>query len=284
MITGINFVRIEIYIIVSFVMLIFGSNRVIAQENAHDYLPFVEDGKVWYCGHEHYFDSPSITLEDPMGHGIDCIFTLSGDTLIDNVQYKKVYCQYEEYYGDNKQHYYCAVREESCRVYCVEKEATNEKMLYDFSDPNDTHIFSYADRKIARIGGYKRLGFLDGQFEYTLCKYTENGVDYSEGYGVWIGGVGSVYGNPFAFELQGDESKLGSNIRLVSCKTDNVFIFHLGWMAEPIIPTSINKITYQYPPSCQFLFDLQGRPVVGTPKRGIYVKEGRKKIIGDGPF
>ena len=32
------------------------------------------------------------------------------------------------------------------------------------------------------------------------------------------------------------------------------------------------------------LFDLQGRRIVGTPKRGIYVKDGRKKIIGDGPF
>ena len=47
-----------------------------------------------------------------MGEGIDCIFTMCGDTLMNGKEYKKVYCQFEEYYGDKERHYYCAVREE----------------------------------------------------------------------------------------------------------------------------------------------------------------------------
>ena len=87
-----------------------GMPNVIAQEE-REYVPFVEEGKVWYCGHAHsnddYFPKRP---EDPLGKGIDCIFTIFGDTLVNDLDYKKVYCQYVDYYGDEEQHYYCAIR------------------------------------------------------------------------------------------------------------------------------------------------------------------------------
>lgn len=74
-----------------------GISNVNAQEERSDYVPFVEEGKVWYCGYNHPGVNFTITPEDPWGNGIDCIFTMCGDTLIDDRGYKKVYCHFEEY-------------------------------------------------------------------------------------------------------------------------------------------------------------------------------------------
>ena len=63
----------------------------------------------------------AITPEDPLGMGIDCIFTMCGDTLMNGKEYKKVYCQFDEYYGDKERHYYCAVREEAYQVFIMEE-------------------------------------------------------------------------------------------------------------------------------------------------------------------
>lgn len=48
----------------------------VAQEwnHDHEYVPFVEEGKVWNCS--------SISPETATVESIDCIFTMSGDTLI----------------------------------------------------------------------------------------------------------------------------------------------------------------------------------------------------------
>ena len=88
------------------------------------YVPFVEEGKCWYLGYFHPRDVFPASLEDPEGEGVDCIFTMRGDSLIGDREYKKVYCQFEEYYGDTEQHYYCAVREEAYQVFIVEGETT----------------------------------------------------------------------------------------------------------------------------------------------------------------
>ena len=119
-------------VLVSFALFCIGTSKAIAQEE-REYVPFVEEGKVWYCGHTHSMDEHfPHSLEDPCGWGIDCIFTMSGDTLINGQEYKKVYCQYGDYYGDEEQHYYCAVREEGYQVFIIEEEAKDEKTIYNF--------------------------------------------------------------------------------------------------------------------------------------------------------
>ena len=88
------------------VLFCFGIPNTFAQEGGREYVPFVEEGKVWYCGYWHPHEVFPSTFEDIDGEGIDCIFTIAGDTLINDKEYKKVYCQFEEFYGDGEQHYY----------------------------------------------------------------------------------------------------------------------------------------------------------------------------------
>lgn len=54
----------------------FGISTVYAQTGGSEsYVPFVEEGKIWYCGYWHPLENSPATFEDPLGNCIDCIFT-----------------------------------------------------------------------------------------------------------------------------------------------------------------------------------------------------------------
>ena len=199
------------------------------QEWDHEYVPFVEEGKVWYC------KDGQITPEDPWGSDIDCIFTIQGDTLIGENIYKKVFCQYENYYGDKDQHYYCAVREESYQVFLVEEEANEEILLYDFSQPRKTIAFERNKLRFARCAGdhIDEIIWQTHQYDFWLAAYNANGeIDYTSGYGSWTEGAGYTHGNPFALEFSymfGPHSKLGP-LGVVTCMKGEKLLFSEEWL------------------------------------------------------
>ena len=86
---------------------------------AHPYQPFVEEGKVWYC------EGYDLTT--------DHMFSITGDTIIQNVPYKKVYHKYPVAYNDDNFHYYAAVRESEKKVSIIYADEEKELLLYDFS-------------------------------------------------------------------------------------------------------------------------------------------------------
>lgn len=268
------------------VMCSLGITKSMAQEWDHEYVPFVEEGKVWYCGYDHWEDSEPqpVTPEDPNGHGIDCIFTMQGDTLIGENNYKKVFCQYEEFYGDTEQHYYCAVREDSYQVFIVESEAKDEKLLYNFSNPKETITIEYDNHKFARSGGFL-LNYYSpapiNQYEYGLYEYGPNGeIDIYYGLGTWKEGIGFFDGNPFAMEVYGDKPKLGKTIRVVSCMKDKEFLYQLVWRSQPTtIPAATTSICNTSPSKALQPFDLQGRRLTVRPQRGVYIRDGKRYIL-----
>ena len=259
-----------------------GTLNSMAQEERSEYVPFVEEGKAWYCSRGgHLYDNPPVTAEDPNGEGIDCIFTMHGDTLINDREYKKVYCQFEEYYGNKEQHYYCAVREEASQVFIIEEKTAEEKLIYDFSQTGKTITLSYNDTKYVRTGGGRRYDFLSGQLEFSVCKLSGDEIQYSYGSSSWIDGVGAYNYNPFSLEIPFllNEPKLGKEIFVVTCMKDGKYIYDLDWMAEPIEVTSIND-SFQNDDSIQknYTYDLQGRRLADKPQKGVYIKDGRKYV------
>ena len=205
---------------------------------------------------------------------------MRGDSLIGDREYKKVYCQFEEYYGDTEQHYYCAVREEAYQVFIVEGETTEEKLIYDFSHPYELITITFNGRQFARTEGGRRYNFLPGQLEYVFCTIRDGEVLYKSGTS-WIEGVGAPKTNPFAIEfnyLLYDKTKFGIDIYLRSCIVDGKQIFSATWMAVPCVPLAINDRTYiDNTKKSTYLYDLSGRRIV-NPKRGLYI-QGNKKII-----
>ena len=274
-------------IIAALVFCSLGISKALAQEGEREYVPFVEEGKVWYCGHAHSVDdSFPKRPEDPLGIGIDCIFTMFGDTLINGKEYKKVCCQYREFYGDEEQHYYCAVREESCQVFIIEEETTDEKLIYDFSLPEEFITLTYNDFRYVRTDGERRNDyFLPGQLGYVVCKFTEDGeVDFSNGPSYWIDGVGDAANNPFAFEFTFlfpslGVYKLGKRITTITCIKDGKYIYNLAWMVEPGWPNSIDDCNHADNSNKEYhLYNLQGQRMDSTPHHGVYIRGGRKYV------
>ena len=206
---------------------------------------------------------------------------MCGDTLIRDKMFKKVYCLFEEYYGDKEQHYYCAVREEDYRVFIVEEETTGEKLIYDFSCPKETITLSYNDYPYARTDGEHRYGYLLGQMEYLVCKFTDGEVDYSNDSSCWVEGVGAPLNNPFAFELRFlpfDYPKLGKSIYVRTCMKENEYIFIKEWMAEPTEDSINDRISIDNSNKEYLRYNLQGQRIDEMTHHGIYIQNGRKFV------
>jgi len=256
------------------VLLLCGLNtsKASAQEWDHEYVPFVGEGKVWNCL---LADNDDYYNEDEPAY--DCIFTMHGDTVIGERNYKKVYCEFEKHYGDKEQHYYCAVREESYKVFFFEQDGTGENLLCDFSSSQDSLIFSRGNNQYERSSEKHMYGNPKGPYMFYLIKKIKDSEksDSCAYATVWAEGVGNL-GNPFSLELNYDEPKLGSQIYVYSCMKDDKIIFENSWLDFPVLPLQIGTTPYTKPTSHNIHYDLQGRPVKATPKHGIYIKDGRK--------
>jgi len=266
------------------VIILIGSMKTVAQEWDHEYFPFVEEGKVWNC-----------CAISPQNVDIaNCFFTMSGDTLINDNTYKKVSCQFKDFYGDEEQHYYCAVREEDYRVFIVEAETKEEKMLYDFSHPQEDIILSYDGRNFARGAGF----YYGNVFPPTgqLCFKIFEG-DVVQGptcypYNIWVEGAGPFLGNPFVAGGLidcGDEPDpiFGYPLYLISCIKGEKRMYHTDWSAVIFIdpedeeeegdPTSIQEMSKSTPDAP--IYDLQGRRLSAAPQKGVYIQNGKKKLV-----
>jgi hypothetical protein len=239
-----------------------GIQQVSAQDWDHEYVPFVEEGKVWNCTS---FDNYDYNI-------IDCVLTMQGDTLIGNHRYKKVLCEYEKFFGDNTQHYYCAVREEAYQVFFVAKDASEEKFLYDFRSPEDTLYFSYSNKEYARDKGHHLKGYPSRQYFFQLFKLIDGEVNARYGQGTWLEGVGNYNGNPFNFILDIENSEAFSKIFVISCMAGDKCVFDLDWLSQPSLITGELIKAKPY----RGLFDLQGRRIQGEPKHGVYIQNGKK--------
>lgn len=245
-------------------IIILESMNATAQEWDHEYVPFVEEGKVWNCS----VRTPEVGIDE-----INCIFTMKGDTVIGENHYKNVFCQFREYFGDDKQHYYCAVREEACQVFIIMAETKEEKLLYDFSHPQETLILSYEENKFARVAGYHNEYIPTSQMTFGLYR-SKDGLNYNNELDDWIEGVGSVNVNPFACELICDKPSFGYPIDVISCIiNEDAPLFLIYWFESP---TSIRSALKSVPNTNAQIYDLQGHPVTGKPTRGLYIQNGRK--------
>jgi hypothetical protein len=264
--------RLFAFAIAMLAVFSFGITKVMAQEWDHEYVPFVEEGKTWNCTHGYAGD-----LLHPLM--VDCIFTIKGDTVIGENSYKKVFCQYEEYYGDKELHFNCAVREDSYKVYIVEQEVNKEILLYDFSQPKETLLIEINNRKYPRLPGYHLGTCPTNQYSFKLEKGGENFIIY---YGTWFEGVGYVDGNPFALLTNDDMFNNGKGIWVVSCKKETTLFYQFDWLSEPDLPsetTSIEKHPYSFFSEASSFFDLYGRRLTTQPKHGLYIRDGKKYVV-----
>ncbi len=237
-----------------------------------EYHPFVVDGKIWHCANIPANQPAPAELESyPYGGSL---YTISGDTLIGDVEYKKVLCQDEYFYGDGELHYFCAVREKEMRVYCVVNEKDSESLLLDFSTPTEVLTLALGGLEWSRFNAHlKEHTNKEMRYHYSIGELLA--PDKALIKTTWVESVGSLE-DPFSIEMYSykwDDAPCYLRA-VVSCEDGGKVIFTLNDMAVPTSVTSISTNATETP-----LFDLQGRRVEGQPRSGLYIRDGRKTVV-----
>jgi hypothetical protein len=218
----------------------------------------LKDGKQWI-----YKRQQRTTVGDePMNIVTKVVFTLDGDTIIDNRRYAKLYRQEE----DENPEYWMALREEGTTIYEYAKDATEEKRHIEFNPRffNETGIeppFTVATEEIDCIT-------VNGR-PFIRHTYKDDGgasLIAVEGIGYQERGV-----------LDMNFEYLKSDIlSFESCYENSEFIFSAADFYKSGDTTDIKATNHVQRTKNNVLFDLQGLPIQGSPKHGVYIQNGKK--------
>jgi hypothetical protein len=244
----------------------------------YDYYPFVAEGKTWECLYTTDMDDwrsmNLLGLDNCKDHLL--YYRIQGDTLINSLSYKKVFCQSEKYYGDTLQHYWCAVRECDRQVFVIQESTMQEILMYDFNNREDTITLSYGEQTFYRSKVLLHLPVTDRPEAGNLINlwYRIYGKDEEGFYAVgaqWLERVGTLHGpfSPMKFDISFPW------FDVMSCEENGIFIFLEEEFTEIASIKGVND-TNRHPKAS--FFDLQGRRLSAAPSRGIYIQDGKKHI------
>ncbi len=174
--------RIRIITILSFSLLLI-SHYAKAQE----YLPFPQDSATWYSAYSYPWPHP------PYVYYTTYKFETLGDTIINGVEYTKLYSC--DAFEDSFPNYRGAYRVEidSNKVYYIEEYSTTESLLYDFAmSPGDTittYQSGYPPFELICLDTSTLILNGIAHKELLIYSYLDNGT---ECYTVWVRGIGSL--------------------------------------------------------------------------------------------
>ena len=259
-----------------------------SQTSQIEYRPFAQDGKIWEA-------QVGWIMENLYGNFID------GDTLINNVTWKKVY----NYAGwpEKGCTYYAAIRDEGKKVYAIAKDSQKPRLLYDFNlqkgeilrcgvEGNVFGCLLDKDEQIDTLMGFPFKSYLKVEEIDTImardkkhCRITLSLRDaYKQHYlagenvyienVVWVEGVGSGAG-PFSpwMPLPPRDSYMQK------CMINDTVLFAYPdfYDAETTAPISHTRYNKNEEDDSQG-FNLQGRRLTTEPTHGVYIRNGKKVV------
>ena len=218
---------------------------VVMQAYSQSYIPLIVEGKTWnldIVGYNHEADEMET-------ESITCV--LSGDTVFNGVAYKKYY-ENDTFMG--------GMREKNKCVYYTQTGEAKEMLIYDFNLEVGEE-FTYYDcvSAVTNVTTINAHGKALKCIELTDI-YNPHHVHY------WIEGVGGIEGPTRPLY----EVLTGASITMNTCTSGDSVLY-----SKEDNPTAIALPTPSTPSA---LYDLQGRKLNGKPRRGLYLKDGRKMV------
>ena len=188
---------------------------------------------------------------------------LKGDTVMGGMVYKKLFLD---------DMFVSGLREEDGRVYERYWDDAPEELIFDFYlQPGDIFKDGFQDQVQMEVK-QKREVDVEGKsrqcmdmWAYMEGKEVIDGlVDY------WIEGIGCMDGPHFPFWWEA----IGSSSLLLSCYDGDECIFASDDLNQIVnIQTVIKKF------SSDKLYDLQGRQLRHAPVKGVYIQDGKKRVV-----
>ena len=217
----------------------------------------VREKKEWW-----YHDSKAeMYLEEPY----DFFMYADGDTLINGLQWKKIYQKRAEPIYEK------AMREENGRVYEL-RPGGQERLLFDFSlkvgdvyepagEPHRMMTVIAIDTVMVEGAAHRRLLLMQQVNGQTTDLTT------------WTEGIGSECG----IDLPAYWSDMDPKVVNHTGGRNYYHLQFLGCKDFGSDPASVATATSQ--PQQRGIFDLQGRRVQGQPRSGVYIRDGRKQVV-----
>lgn len=240
----------------------------VAQSN---FEPIVVEGRIWNVVKIHYSEPPESDsihgyyqdIRGRWGIGWHYTYMLKGDTVMGGMVYKKLFLD---------DMFVSGLREEDGRVYERYWDDVPEELIFDFYlQPGDIFKDGFQDQVQMEVK-QKREVDVEGKsrqcmdmWAYMEGKEVIDGlVDY------WIEGIGCMDGPHFPFWWEA----IGSSSLLLSCYDGDECIFASDDLNQIVnIQTVIKKF------SSDKLYDLQGRQLRHAPVKGVYIQDGKMRVV-----
>ncbi len=234
------------------------------------YLPFVEEGKVW----TYYFDASAFNAE--------CYhysYYIQGDTVVEGRACKKVYYEQEDLANARL---FGALYEEGGKVYFHTCNNTSHwYQLFDYTLGVGERICWATDCLDLFVGDIQTLEICGvSRRVYMVYELEPEDVPFAEGWyppdTYWIEGIGSMQGLLYPFFAKGTGS-------FETCTTDESVVYARDAFFESLktfydsLETSVHAFVDDQCHPNEF-YDLQGRRLTHEPVRGMYIRDGRKYL------
>ena len=244
-------------------MIILSFHASFAQE---EITPLLQEGKVW-----HYQYNPA-----PASLHLQHHFLVQGDTIISDVKYYKILIKMtSDTMGERPYEYYCAMREESGKVFRVNDKSYKEELLYDFNmSQGDSLSYTEEDRVVKLL--VKNVGQIKLRDERMVkCLTLEKSImSETTGYIYLIEGIGPSIG---LTQPIGKDTGTGVGYRFLSCEDSNEQLLTEEDLHAHLYPTMIGATSNE--PSFNIFFTLQGRRLTAKPSKGVYIQDGKKRVM-----
>jgi hypothetical protein len=233
-----------------------------------EYHPLVSEGKEWW-----YKDDMAVWYD----RSEDFRLFVRGDTLIDGRTWKKVYS--DNTIGSTPV-YAKAVREENGRIY--ERQQNREEcLLFDFKmGVGDRYVPTESNDRFMEVIAVDTMLSAGIPHRRLILQQYVNGV--ATDLTCWVEGVGSDCGIDLSAFWSDMDAKVinergGTDYyqyRFIGCLEQN------GQCLYGDIPSEITTVpTFHQRSYVWSLYDLYGRQFTQKPEKGVYIENGRKRVV-----
>ena len=261
-------------------------------QNADEYTPFVEDGKVWVV----------MSLLGAPPYYTTLTFELAGDTTIANHLCKKLMVEEKPYFEESRYEpvvgYLMAIYEEEKKVYFCLKDHTEFLLMYDFGakEGDELHVwypnlpffgnrlasFHYQVGPRSTSGNFSEQKLYDIGAKEDLEKETGRELPINTYSFRWVEGLGS-YNSPL---INGGAAWYGWSGRIIDCHVGDRYLLYdkesfdyLNTLTGISAPSIVNckSVNGQW-------YDLSGRQIRHSSfdtrhlPHGIYIRDGKKVV------
>ena len=243
---------------------------------ADDYIPLVKEGAVWVYDWR-------FQMGDPASNYMKYWF--EGDTIIEGEQYKCQYIELALSYPERSvtKRFHRAWQEQNKKVYVWNNNLHKKDLYYDFNlkkgdsvpylpnDPVDAKK-EVTDEDTIKVNGIKRRRL---QFTYDYV-YMGNRIEITTYWVEGIGGCKSLLNSNGAVGWDGPDGFEYFENGTCLFTQENFYLPRNGQGTASDIPSHYDTNTEKG--HSPVYFDLQGRRLKGEPKRGLYIKDGKKVV------